>query len=120
METSSQEQKNRNTQSNHLAKIWFTLSPMGDSKSQEHTVSISHQIVDELHGTNYHYLPFRTWNFVFLKREVTYRNRYQKLETVEEWSICLPVECIMDRFTIEVDDNIAHWSGTKKFNISSQ
>ena len=93
---------------------------MGDSKSQEHTVSISHQIVDELHGTNYHYLPFRTWNFVFLKREVTYRNRYQKLETVEEWSICLPVECIMDRFTIEVDDNIAHWSGTKKFNISSQ
>ena len=32
----------------------------------------------------------------------------------------LPDECIMDRFTIEIDGNIDCLSDTKKFNISSQ
>ena len=45
---------------------------------------------------------------------------FQKLEAVEE---AVEEECMMGRFTIEVDNNIGHLgetlSGTKKCNISS-
>ena len=56
----------------------------------------------------------------FTVEELSIEIAYQKLETVEEESMRLPEECIMDRFTIEADGNIDRLSGTKKFNISSQ
>ena len=63
--------------------------------------------IKSLTNNTEHFLPFRTWNFIFLNRRIIGRNSipYHKLEAVEERSVSLPVACIMSRFTIEADDN---------------
>ena len=91
--------------------------------SQEHTVF--HNIKLLTNNTELTNIACRLGHRIqySLSEELSREVAYPKLEAVEKGSMCLPGECIMCRFTIEVSDNIDRleetFSCTNKCNIDS-